>query len=245
MTEEPRRPAGSTGGTNVDELYDWWSRHPRVLEAMYGVVFFGREAAIRARSLEALDATSGDRVLEVGCGYGNSFPALREAIGPSGRLVGLDVSRGMVDSARDRVHDHGWRNVEVVRADARRPPLRPGDFDAAYASMSLSAVPDPAAAIEATRTALRPGGRLVVLDARPFQRWPWRLLNGLVVPIAERATNWAPDVDIVAILRREFETVEVSTFNGGSTFVACARRADPETESEEVSAPVEEGCHRA
>ena len=198
---------------------------------MYGVVFFGREAAIRGRSLEALDVTSGDRVLEVGCGYGNSFPMLREGIGPTGRLVGLDVSRGMVRAARDRVRDHGWRNVEVVRADARRPPLRDGAFDAAYAAMSLSAVPDPAAAIEATRTALRPGGRLVVLDAQPFQRWPWRLLNGLVVPISERATNWVPDVDIGAVLRGEFEAVEVSTYNGGSVFVACARRADPETES--------------
>lgn len=218
----------SSHGTSVDELYDWWSRHPRVLETMYDVAFFGRESALRDRSFEVLDVTSGERVLEVGCGYGNSFPPLRETIGPSGHLVGIDVSRGMVESARERITDRGWRNVEAVRADVRQPPLTTGSVDAAYAAMSLSAVPDPETAIEAIGSVLRPGGRLVVLDARPFQQWPWRLLNGLVVPVSERATNWVPEVDIAGVLRREFDTVEVSTFNGGSIFIACARTGDTE-----------------
>lgn len=229
MTGDHATPSGSSDETRVGELYDWWSRHPRVLEGMYDIALFGRDGAIRDRSLELLDATPGERVLEVGCGFGNSFPALREGVGSDGCLVGLDVSRGMTRAARTRVHDRGWRNVEVVRGDARRPPIAPGAFDAAYAKMSLSAVPDPEAAIGATRTALRPGGRFVVLDARPFQQWPWRLLNPLVVPISEYATNWVPAVDIVDVLRDEFETVRVSSFNAGSIFVACARTADADT----------------
>lgn len=228
MTDGTRSRDASRNGRRVAALYDRWSRHPRVLEGMYDVVLFGRNTALRDRSIETLDVTAGECVLEVGCGYGNSFRALREAVGSDGRLVGLDLSRGMVRSARDRISDSGWRNVEVLRGDARQPPLTPGTFDAAYAAMSLSAVPDPEAAIEAIRTVLRPGGRLVVLDARPFQRWPWRLLNGIVVPVSEYATNWVPEVDLVGVLRREFETVEVSTFNGGSLFVASARTATTE-----------------
>lgn len=225
MTDRTRDRDASSDEPRVGELYDWWSSHPRVLEVMYEVALFGRNASLRHRSTEALGLGAGEAVLEVGCGYGRGFDALRERIGPDGRLVGLDVSEGMVRSARRRIADRGWRNVEVVRGDARRPPLAPEAFDAAYAAMSLSAVPDPAAAIEAIETALRPGGRLVVLDARPFQAWPWRLLNGIVVPISASATNWVPEVDIVGVLRREFETVDVSTFNGGSIFVASARTA--------------------
>lgn len=230
MTDDLASPDASSDGTDVGDLYDWWSRHPWVLESLYETVLFGRNASLRDQSIESLEATAGERVLEVGCGYGNSFAWLREAVGPEGRLVGLDVSQGMTRTARERVRDRGWRNVEVVRCDARKPPIVPGSFDAAYAAMSLSAVPDPAAAIEAIRTALRPGGRFVVLDARPFPQWPCRLLNPLVVPISEFVTNWVPEVDIVDVLRDEFETVEVSSFNAGSIFVACARTAETRTD---------------
>lgn len=226
MTDDRVNPDAGSDVERVGALYDWWSRHPSVLEAMYQAVLFGRNATFRDRALETLDVTPGESILEVGCGYGNSFQALREAVGPGGRLVGLDVSRGMTRAARRRVRDGGWRNVEVVRGDARRPPITSGTFDAAYAAMSLSAVPDPAAAIEATRNALRPGGRFVVLDARPFQQWPWRVLNPLVVPVSEVATSWVPEVDLVAVLRDEFENVTVSSFNAGSVFVACARTGD-------------------
>lgn len=209
--------------TSGSRIYDWWSRHPRLLNLLYDVAFFGREEVVRRRAIGTLDPTPGERIVEIGCGTGNGFPSLRDGVGPRGTVVGLEASRGMVRSARDRVRSGRWRNVHVVRGDAREPPVAPESFDAAYAAMSLSAVPDPTGAIEATRRALRPGGRYVVLDARPFQQWPWRLLNGIVVPVADRATNWVPQVDLVAALRREFETVEVATFNAGSMFIACAR----------------------
>lgn len=205
-------------------VYDWWSRHPRALDVLYALAFLGRESTFRGRSLAALDPDAGERVLEVGCGNGNSLGPLRDGVAPGGTVVGLDASRGMTRAARDRVRAEGWDDVHVVRGDARRPPVA-GAFDAAYAAMSLSAVPDPERAVAATQEALRPGGRFVVLDARPFRAWPWRALNSLVVPAAEWATNWVPEVDLVATLRREFEHVEVAGFNGGSIFVARARKA--------------------
>jgi demethylmenaquinone methyltransferase/2-methoxy-6-polyprenyl-1,4-benzoquinol methylase len=208
------------------DIYDWWSRHPRALGLLYDIAFMGREDAFRGRAIETLDASPGDRVLEVGCGNGNSFPDIRDGVGPDGTVVGLDANRGMVRSARTRITDHDWGNVHAVHGDARRPPVGPETFDAAYASMSLSAVPDPEKAIEATRAALRPEGRLVVLDARPFEGWPLRLANLVTVPLAKYATDWVPRVDLVAALRREFAAVSVSTFNAGSIFVARAEREE-------------------
>jgi demethylmenaquinone methyltransferase/2-methoxy-6-polyprenyl-1,4-benzoquinol methylase len=215
-----------TARTASGDVYDWWSRHPRALDVLYATAFLGREASFRRRATEALGLAPGERVLEVGCGNGNGFAALRDGVGPAGSVVGLDASEGMATAASDRIRETGWRNVDVLRGDARRPPVAEGTFDAAYAAMSISAVPDPERAVAATRETLRPGGRFVVLDAQPFDRWPWRVLNPVVVPAAEWATDWVPEVDLTSALRREFERVDVSTFNGGSIFLARARKAE-------------------
>jgi ubiquinone/menaquinone biosynthesis C-methylase UbiE len=221
------RPGSVTEtATRGASLYDWWSRHPRALDALYAVAFLGRESGIRRHAFERLDAAPGDRVLEVGSGRGDALEELGERVGDTGRAVGLDASRGMVEAAHSRNRDQSMDNVHVLRGDARRPPFTAATFDAAYAAMSLSAVPDPERAIEATAAVLRPGGRFVVLDARPFREWPWRLCNPVVVPAAKYATNWVPAVDVVAVLQRVFDDVDVATFNGGSMFVAHASLED-------------------
>lgn len=207
-------------------IYDWWSRHPRVLDLLYRMAFLGREKTFRRLALDTLDPTSGESVLEIGCGTGNSFDALRRAVGPNGTVVGIDASRGMTHAARDRIQESGWQNVHVLRGDVRHPPVPDSAYDVAYAAMSLSAVADPERAIRSIETALSSGGRFVVLDARPFQRVPWTFLNPIVTPIAEATTNWMPQIDLLAALRREFGTVDVTTFNAGSILVACARKGE-------------------
>lgn len=106
-------------------LYDWWSRNLWALGGMYGLVFLGRERTFRRRSIAALDLDSGDSVLELGCGPGNSFAPLRDAVGPDGLVVGVDYSHGMVQRASDRIADADWENVHAVRADATEPGLVP------------------------------------------------------------------------------------------------------------------------
>ena len=205
-------------------VYDWWSRHPRLLNVFYSFVFFGRESAIRRRSVDALDLSPGDRVLELGSGPGNSLAPLRERVGPDGLVVGVDTSGGMTRRAAGRVRERGWQNVHVVRGDATRLGLRDEAFDAVYAAMSLSAMPDPLAAVGAAHGALRSGGTLVVLDAQPFQHLPLRVLNVVLVPLFERLTNWVPDVDLPGAVAEQFVETSVETYTDGTLFVAEARR---------------------
>ena len=205
-------------------LYDWWSRNPRALRLLYAVAFLGRESTFRRRSVEVLELEPGESVLELGCGPGNSFGRLREAVGPEGRVVGVDSSRGMVERAARHVEAEGWRNVGAVRGDATRLGVGADRFDAVYASMSLTAMPNPVAAVETAARCLRPDGRLSVLDARPFQPLPLRPLNLIVVPVSRATTDWDPATDVPAAVGSRFEASSVDTHNGGTIYVATGRR---------------------
>jgi len=75
-----------------------------------------------------LQLTPGDRVLDTGCGPGGSFPYLLDAVGPSGEVVGVEISPEVTINARKRIEKNGWNNVRVMVADARTVELK-GKFD--------------------------------------------------------------------------------------------------------------------
>jgi len=111
----------------------------------------------------------GDVVLDLGCGTGLNFPLLVEAVGPDGRVIGLDRSADMLTVASRRVDRYGWKNVELVNADAT--VFGAGDIgeptvDALFATYSMSVTADPQAAWRHARSVLRPGGRACIVDMK-------------------------------------------------------------------------------
>ncbi len=114
-------------------LYDWFAR----ATASVG--------GVRAGCVSALDLDPGDTVVEFGCGPGVNIPALREAVGPDGRVVGVDISEGMLGRARGLVDRRGWENVSLVRADAATPPVRA--VDGVLATFVTSLFADPYAVV--------------------------------------------------------------------------------------------------
>jgi demethylmenaquinone methyltransferase/2-methoxy-6-polyprenyl-1,4-benzoquinol methylase len=83
---------------------------------------------VRQRAVELLKLQEGDRVLDMSCGLGGSFPYLVHAVGPSGQVVGVEISPVISVNARRRIEKNGWRNVELIQADARTVHLT-GKFD--------------------------------------------------------------------------------------------------------------------
>ncbi len=83
-------------------------------------------ASWRDRTVDSLALAPGNTVVEMGCGTGANVPALRERVGPSGQVVGIDVTREMLDRARERPARSGGA-VHYVQADAARPPIREAD----------------------------------------------------------------------------------------------------------------------
>lgn len=209
---------------HVSRIYGRWGRHPQVYRAATWTVFLGRERQLRRRAVAALRVEPGATVLDLACGTGANFPALEEAVGPTGRLIGLDYSEQMLASAERRAASQGWTNVELVRADAAREELPAGPLDGATCTLGLSAFPAHRPAIAKVHAALAPGASFVVLDAQPFPGYA-RVLNPLIEPIFMRTTNWDPERDLIGDLAATFAEVEVEEFNGRSLFIATATRS--------------------
>ncbi|HEU5160348.1 MAG TPA: methyltransferase domain-containing protein [Streptosporangiaceae bacterium] len=142
-----------------------------------------RQRTLRRRAVEALRLRPGDTVAEVGCGTGLNFPLLQAAIGPGGRIVGVDLTDAMVARARRRVDAHGWRNVTVVQGDAARFRF-PAGVNAILSTFALSLVPECAEVIAHGCAALAPGGRWAVLDTNLPSGPPRWLARALVRPFA-------------------------------------------------------------
>ncbi|PSP76663.1 methyltransferase type 11 [Halobacteriales archaeon QS_3_64_16] len=225
MSRFPSGFASDDRSEHGRRVYDFWSEHRGLYDAFLDLALFGREGRARRRALSVLDLDAGKRVLDLGCGPGVNFDALAERVGPAGRVVGLDSSRGMVRAARKRAA-RAPAPTAVLWGDATTLPTRKNSFDAAYATLSLSAMPDPESAIENLHEVLRPGGRLVVLDARPFRTGAWRALNPIVVPPATYATNWYPEADIPGAIRRTFADAACWRTNAGSLYVATGRKSE-------------------
>ena len=119
------------------------------------VTFFtpmGAELVRRAR------LRAGEHVLDVGCGRGAVLVPAAEAVGPQGRVTGVDLAPAMVELTARALA--GTPTVTVALGDAQRPEFAPGSFDVVTAGLVLFFLPDPPAALRAYRELLRPGGRL-------------------------------------------------------------------------------------
>ncbi len=136
-----------------------------------------------------------------------------------------EIRKEMLAAARWHARGEGWQNVEFVQGDAARTELPAESFDAALCTLGLSVIPDHQAAIARVRAALKGGGRFVVLDSRPGPlRGRGRLLNPALKPLFKYAYNADVDKDLVPDLERAFDAVAVEEFNGGSLFIAAARK---------------------
>jgi ubiquinone/menaquinone biosynthesis C-methylase UbiE len=110
-------------------------------------------------ALAAVALAADDRLLDVGCGTG---AAVRAAAGMVERAVGVDISTGMIERARELAADLG--NVEFIVGDSEQLPFPDGTFTAVLCSSSFHHYPDPARALGEMARVLARGGRLVIAE---------------------------------------------------------------------------------
>lgn len=114
----------------------------------------------RERILERAGLAEGERVLELGPGGGWITERAVERVGPRGRVVCLDLQRGMLEKVRARLGDAAL----LVQASGSALPFRDGAFDRAFLVRVLGEIPDRRAALADLRRVLRSGGELAVAE---------------------------------------------------------------------------------
>jgi ubiquinone/menaquinone biosynthesis C-methylase UbiE len=131
--------------------------------------------AWRRQAIRALGLKRGDTVVDVGCGTGLNFSLLQDAIGPEGKIVGVDLSDAMLDQARRRADENDWQNVELVCADAAQFEF-PVNLGGVLSTFALVLVPECGQVVSNACHALAPGRCFSVLDMAWPVGWPlwWR-----------------------------------------------------------------------
>lgn len=138
-------------------------------------------AGVHAELLAMAGLRPGEAVLDVACGTGVVSAAAAQAVGPTGRVLGVDIADAMVDAAAQHAKALGLAQARFERMEAEQLAL-PDDagFDAALCALGLMYLPDPAAALRELRRVLRPGGRVVLAVWGERAHCGWAPLFGIV-----------------------------------------------------------------
>ena len=200
---------------SYDRLSRWYDRIAGSTERKY-----------RDLGLQLLQAQEGESILEIGFGTGGCLLALAKAVGPHGRVCGIDISAGMRDITLRHLQSAGVADrVDLQVGDAAQLPFAQGSFHAVFMSFTLELfdTPEIPLVLAQCRQVLRPGGRIglvvMVKPKRPgfavrlyewcHARWPamvdCRPIHarealqeaGFTIEMVKQLTMWGLPVDVV------------------------------------------------
>lgn len=153
-------------------LFDRFAKFRHIVTATPGA--HGEEV------LRASPPRPGDKVLDIGCGFGDTTLRLAELVGPEGSVLGVDAGDRFIEVARREASEADARNVRFAVGDVQAMELGEG-FDYAFSRFGTMFFANPAAALRNVRQALRPGGRLNMVVWRQKPDNPWLHSAELVV----------------------------------------------------------------
>ena len=194
---------------DFSNVYDWFS--PK---------WYYHEA--RAYAIGQLALKSGDTVLNLPCGTGQNFEYFQNYLNGTGLIIGIDLSEGMLEKAKQKVTDNHWNNIKIIKGDATQINKRWAanhfdssvKIDAILCDLGLSGFPDWEQVIDDMLDLLEPNGRLVIMD------WyiPKPTLRGAFIKWIGKGEVNRP---LYQYLKSKVVNFEVNTsFNRGGVFVA-------------------------
>ncbi|MFW5877328.1 MAG: class I SAM-dependent methyltransferase [Myxococcota bacterium] len=133
-----------------------------------------------SKPLGELSVTEGSRIVDVGCGWGDTALELARKTGADGYVLGIDCVEQFLQKGREDAQAAGVKNVEFLAADVQTYPFEP-DFDLAFSRFGMMFFQNPVAAMKNVHRALKPGGTLMFIVWRSLEENPWMALPKEVV----------------------------------------------------------------
>jgi demethylmenaquinone methyltransferase/2-methoxy-6-polyprenyl-1,4-benzoquinol methylase len=196
----PITPSGdateSGNASPTTEVRAMFDRISGVYDPMNLVISAFQEPYWRGRLVRATGLRPGMRALDVACGTGKVAADLAKRTTPGGRVLGIDISPGMIEIARGRFAGRDGLGFEV--GDALALPTEDGSFDAATIAFGMRNLPDYRQGFAEMARSVRPGGRVLCLEiARPrsrlarFMRWWFDRIVPLIGRVAGQGDAYA------------------------------------------------------
>lgn len=177
---------------------------------------------VRQKAADLLNLKPGDRVLDVGCGSGGSFPYLVRAVSPSGEVIGIEISPESAKGARRRAATNDWENVRVIESSALNAHLT-GSFDGLlmFAAADIYASKE---ALENILPHLKENARIVAFGAKLSRHRLGRVLNPVLKTLFKLSfsTTPKPDYEPWQIMAKYVEGIEVEEYFFGLMFICSA-----------------------
>jgi SAM-dependent methyltransferase len=159
-----------------DEMIRYWNEAAGPVWVSWEEQLDAQLAPIGRGALARAGLRAGDRVLDVGCGCGGTVLDVADAVGPTGRVVGVDISKPMLDRAAQRVARAGFAERVTLRCeDAQTAAFAPASFERIVSRFGVMFFADPVAAFANLRRALVPGGSVTFVCWQAREKNPWMM----------------------------------------------------------------------
>ncbi len=154
------------------EFVDFWNEILAPKFIRFRHVLVDGLAQHSAAILPGLKISQGDKVLDVGCGFGDTAILFGRRVGETGSVLAVDCCRTFLDLARDDIEKAGAKNVALLESDAQFHPFD-SDFDFVFSRFGTMFFENPVAGLRNMRKALKPGGIMTMIVWRQRSDNPW------------------------------------------------------------------------
>ena len=163
-----------------NEFVDFWNEILVPKFTKYRHILVGGLTHHSAKIFPSLNVGEGDRVADVGCGFGDTAIQFGRRVGPSGSVLGIDCCEGFLKFGREDAAAAGVGNVTFVEGDVQSYPFEPV-HDFCFSRFGTQFFENPVAGLKSMRTSLRPGGVMTMIVWRTIDDNPWLGLPKQVV----------------------------------------------------------------
>ncbi|WLR53099.1 demethylmenaquinone methyltransferase [Bacillus tianshenii] len=133
-------------------------------DMMNSVISFQRHKAWRKDTMKLMNVQAGQCALDLCCGTADWTISLADAVGPNGKVYGLDFSQNMLKVGEEKVKHQGLHQVELIHGNAMNLPFEENSFDFVTIGFGLRNVPDYLQVLKEMHRVLKPGGKAVCLE---------------------------------------------------------------------------------